>query len=347
VLPSRAFLGFAHERTADGLWRTFSLQRGGLTIQVAQPMSVRNRLAIGAALRTMSPFLLLLPLLGVLVWIAVGRELRPLESLARAVGRRSASALDPLPEAGLPDEVRPLVAELNELLERLGHALAVQRDFVADAAHELRSPLTALKLQIQLADRATDPAERASAFAALKAGVDRSTHVVEQLLTLARQEPDATEPPFASVDLALLAREVVAERSSLADAKHVDLGVACSDAATVAGDRDSLHVMLANLVDNAIRYTPPGGRIDVAAGSRGGTAVLEVIDSGPGIPAAERERVFDRFYRRPGNDAPGTGLGLAIVRKVAERHGAHVELDDAPGGHGLAVRVLFKPMMSA
>ena len=343
ALPNRAWLGFANVATADGLWRTFSIQRGGLTIQVAQPMSVRNRLAIDASLRTMSPFLLLLPLLGALVWIAVGRELRPLELLARAVGRRSASALDPLPESGLPDEVRPLVAELNELLDRLGRALVAQRDFVADAAHELRSPLTALKLQIQLADRATVPAERAAAFAALKSGVDRSTHVVEQLLTLARQEPGAADQPFAPVDLELLAREVVAERLSLADAKQLDLGIVQANAVTVEGACDSLRIMLGNLIENAIRYTPSGGQIDVGVRLEDGAAVLEVSDTGPGIPAGERERVFDRFYRRAGNDSPGAGLGLAIVRKVAERHGARVQLDDAPGGHGLAARVIFRP----
>lgn len=341
ALPNSAWLGFANVRTADGLWRTFSIQRGGLTIQVAQLMSVRNRLAVDAALRTMSPFLLLLPLLGILVWLVVGRELRPLETVSRAVAARSAAVLDPLPETGLPDELKPLVGELNELLGRLGRSLAAQRDFVADAAHELRSPLTALRLQIQLAERAEAAADRAAAFSTLKTGLDRATHVVEQLLTLARQDPDAADRPFVPVDLAVLMAEVVAERSALAEAKQLDLGISHTETAVVTGDREGLHVMLANLVDNAIRYTPPGGRIDVAVCFRDGGIELEVIDTGPGIPVEERERVFDRFYRRAGSDAAGSGLGLAIVRNIAERHRARVRLEDAPRGQGLAVRILF------
>jgi two-component system OmpR family sensor kinase len=340
ALPDHARLGYDTVPSADGLWRVFAIQAQGLTIQVAQPMGIRNRLAADSALRTLSPFLVLLPLLGLLVWIAVGRELRPLETVARAVGKRSATALDPLPAGGLPDEVRPLVGALNELLERLGQALAVQRDFVADAAHELRTPLAALRLQIQLAERAASAAERDTAFATVKGGLDRATRVVEQLLTLARQDPGAVEPVMATVDLSALARQVVAERSPLAEARHIDLGVGGADGAEVVGDAGSLRVMLANLIDNALHHAPDGGRIDVNVLS-GRDVVLEVIDDGPGIPVAERERVFDRFYRRPGTDTPGSGLGLAIVSNIAGRHRARIALDDAPGGRGLAVRVSF------
>lgn len=340
ALPDRARLGYDTVPSNDGMWRVFAIQAQGLTIQVAQPMGIRNRLAADSALRTLSPFLVLLPLLGLLVWVAVGRELRPLETVARAVGKRTATALDPLPAGGLPDEVRPLVGALNELLERLGRALAVQRDFVADAAHELRTPLAALRLQIQLAERAASAAERETAFATVKGGLDRATRVVEQLLTLARQDPEAGEPVMAAVDLSALARQVVAERSPLAEARHIDLGVDGADGAEVVGDADGLRVMLANLIDNALHYAPDGGRIDVNVLS-GRDVVLEVIDDGPGIPVAERERVFDRFYRRPGTDTPGSGLGLAIVSNIAGRHRARVTLDDAPGGRGLAVRVRF------
>lgn len=340
ALPDHARLGYDTVPSNDGMWRVFAIQAQGLTIQVAQPMGIRNRLAADSALRTLSPFLVLLPLLGLLVWIAVGRELRPLETVARAVGKRTATALDPLPAGGLPDEVRPLVGALNELLERLGRALAVQRDFVADAAHELRTPLAALRLQIQLAERAASAAERETAFATVKGGLDRATRVVEQLLTLARQDPEAVDPVMAAVDLSALARQVVAERSPLAEARHIDLGVGGADGAEVVGDADGLRVMLANLIDNALHHAPDGGRIDVNVLS-GRDVGLEVIDDGPGIPVAERERVFDRFYRRPGTDTPGSGLGLAIVSNIAGRHRARVTLDDAPGGRGLAVRVRF------
>jgi len=341
TLPNSGWLGYANVHTNEGVWRMFTVQNAGRIIQVAQPMSVRNRLAVASALRTMMPFLLLIPLLGVLVWVSVGRELRPLEAVARAVGKRSAAALDPLRETGLPDEVRPLVSELNHLLQRLGRSLAVQREFVADAAHELRTPLTALRLQVQLAERASTEDERAAAFATVKTGLERAAHLVGQLLTLARQDPENSARPMAAVDLAEVARRVVAEHYPLAEAKHLDLGVGRAEAFALTGDEESLRVMIANLVNNAIRYTPAGGRIDVALYPEEDRGILEVVDSGPGIPAAERERAFDRFYRRPGSDGEGSGLGLAIVRNVAERHRASVRLDDAPQGPGLAVRVSF------
>lgn len=341
ALPNHARLGYDLIPADGGAWRVFAIQAQGMTIQVAQPMGIRNRLAADSALRTLGPFLVLLPLLGLLVWFVVGRELRPLESVARAVGRRTAVVLDPLPVGGLPDEVRPLVGALNELLDRLGRALAVQRDFVADAAHELRTPLAALRLQVQLAERAASSEEREAAFTNVKGGLDRATRMVEQLLTLARQEPEAGERTMAPVDVAALARQVVAERSTLAEARNIDLGINAEVATSIVADAEGLRVLLANLIDNALHYAPRDGRIDVCVRSGAQDIVLEVIDNGPGIPAEDRDRVFDRFYRRPGTDAPGSGLGLAIVRNIAARHQARVTLDDAPGGHGLAVRVRF------
>lgn len=342
VLPNRAYLGYANVETGDGSWRVFGIQDRGTTIQVAQPMRIRDRLAAGSALRTLLPFLLLLPVLGFAVWFTVGRELAPLEAVARAVRERNAGALEPLPDAQLPEEVGPLVKALNDLLARLGRALTVQRDFVADAAHELRTPLAALRLQMQLAERADGEIARAEAFAALRGGLERATRMVEQLLTLARQEPDAATPRREAVDLAALVRSVVADRSLIAEARGLDLGVAAAEPLTVHGDPDGLRIALSNLVDNALRFTPRGGRIDVAVRGAGTRALLEVVDNGPGIPPQERERVFDRFYRRAagdGSDGSGSGLGLAIVREIARRHGARVTLDDAPSGSGLAARL--------
>ncbi len=340
-LPNQARLGFDTVQTEAGLWRVFATQERGITIQVAQPMSVRNRLAATSAFNTLSPFLLLLPFLGLIVWFVVGRELRSLETVARAINVRTASALDPLPATALPEEVRPLVDALNDLLQRLARVLAVQRDFVADAAHELRTPLAALMLQIQLAERAASDPERTAAFAVVRSGLARATRVVEQLLTLARQSPDTAERVTEPVDLAALARLVVAERSALADANGVDLGVTGVDSLTIEGEPEGLRILLGNLIDNALRYAARAGRVDVSVRRDGDAALLEVIDDGPGIPAPERERVFDRFYRRPGSESPGSGLGLAIVSNIALRHRARITLDDAPEGTGLAVRVLF------
>lgn len=340
-LPNRAQLGYATVAGEGGQWRVFSIEQRGLVFQVAQPTSVRNELAAAAALRTLLPFVLLLPALGLMIWITVGRGLRPLNVMARAVRARTPTALQPLPETGIPEEIQPLVASLNDLLRRLDRTLNAQRRFMGDAAHELRSPLTALRLQAQLAERAATAEERAAAFDTLKAGLTRSARVVEQLLTLARQEPDIAEQSIAPVDLGALAREVIGENMVLAEARHIDLGMKAGEHATVEGDREALRILLRNLFDNALRYTPQGGTVDISVTAGAGSAVLEVTDSGPGIPTDERSCVFDRFYRGRGQETQGSGLGLAIAKSVADRHGARIELSDGPGGRGLAVRIVF------
>jgi two-component system OmpR family sensor kinase len=350
-LPRYAQLGFNMVATSDGEWRVYSMVAGGQVVQVAQPMSARRELAASMALRSIVPLLAIVPFLAILVWFGIARGLRPLERVAAEVGERSPRALEPLPEAGLPLEVRPLVHALNGLLGRLDRALGSQRAFIADAAHELRTPLTAVHLQAQLAERAATDVERARALAELRAGLERATRLVEQLLTLAREEPGVSERPFAPVNLTELAHHVVAEQAAIAASRGVDLGFAESASASgeiiVHGDAAGLRVLLSNLVDNALRYVPEGGLVDVAINRSNGNAVLEVRDNGPGIPAAERSRVFDRFYRAalPGvADIPGSGLGLAIARRIAERHDACITL--APGiagaaGEGLAVIVRF------
>jgi two-component system, OmpR family, sensor kinase len=343
-LPEVAELGFATVAARSGPWRVYSAALGSLVIQVAQPLEVRDRLAFAAASRTLSPLLVLIPLLALLVWWMVGRGLEPIDTLARAAESRTPTALEPFDEEGAPAEVAPLVRSLNGLLGRLRSALEAQRAFVADAAHQLRTPLAALKLQVQLAERAPDEAQRAAALEDVSSGLERATRMVQQLLTLARLEPGS---PFASaagrVSLGELVGAAVADHAVLAETKGIDLGATTVDPhAQVQGDVEALGTLLANLVDNAIRYTPRGGRVDLSAGVDEGRPYLEVTDSGAGIPEEERERVFDRFYRREGTGEPGTGLGLAIVKAIALRHRAEVALADAPGG-GLAARVSFPP----
>ena len=347
-LPEVAELGFATVATGSGPWRVYSAALGSLVIQVAQPLAVRDRLAFAAASRTLSPLLVLLPLLALLVWWLVGRGLAPLDRLARAAEARTPAALEPFDAEGAPAEVAPLVRSLNGLLGRLRSALEAQRAFVADAAHQLRTPLAALKLQVQLAERAGGEAQRAAALGEVAAGLERATHLVQQLLTLARLEPGTPPAPATGrVPLGELVGAAVADHAVLAEGKGIDLGATTMDArAQVEGDADALRTLLANLVDNAIRYTPRGGRVDVSAGLDGDRPFLEVADSGGGIPVEERQRVFDRFYRREGTGEPGTGLGLAIVQAIARRHGAEVTLGDAPGG-GLAARVRFPPDVGA
>jgi two-component system OmpR family sensor kinase len=340
-LPEATTLGFSTVTTAEGRWRVYGAQALTRVVQVAQPMSVRSQRAAELALRTLAPFALLLPLLALFIWLAVGHALKPLARLTGLVKTRRAHSLEPLPQTPLPEEVQPLVAALNELLARLNAARERERDFMADAAHELRTPLTALYLQLGTLARAASEAERAAAMKELGEGVQRAIRLVEQLLALAREAPRQS-PPHEPVALEPLAREIVAELIPLADARHVDLGLGTAQPLTVSGDPDALRTLLRNLVDNAVRYSGNGGRVDVAVEADGaGRATLAVGDSGPGIPPAEHARVFDRFYRRAGTGPPGSGLGLAIVKAIADAHGATLTLGSGVDGRGLKVVVAF------
>jgi two-component system, OmpR family, sensor kinase len=340
-LPEATTLGFSTVTTAEGRWRVYGAQALTRVVQVAQPMNVRSQRAAELALRTLAPFALLLPLLALFIWLAVGHALKPLGRLAGLVKARGVNSLEPLPQTPLPEEVQPLVAALNELLARLNAARARERDFMADAAHELRTPLTALYLQLGTLARAGSEAERAVAMQELAAGVQRAIRLVEQLLALAREAPRPS-PPHAPVALEPLAREIVAELVPLADARHVDLGLSTAQPLTVSGDPDGLRTLLRNLVDNAVRYSGAGGRVDVAVETDGaGRTTLGISDSGPGIPSAEHARVFDRFYRRAGTGPPGSGLGLAIVKAIADAHGATLTLGSGADGRGLRVVVTF------
>ncbi|MGZ8219108.1 sensor histidine kinase [Methylomagnum sp.] len=338
-LPGFVEGGYANVDTREGTWRVFAIRSRSQVIQVAQPLSVRERMALAAAARVLLPLLLLLPCLGLAIWLLVTRGLAPLDRLARAVASRTPKALEPLPERQVPEEVLPLVHSLNGLLDRLEKALAAQRAFIADAAHELRTPIAALQLQAQLIERAQSDAERKMALDDLKSGIHRAGRLVQQLLTLARQEPDYAPKPFVRIGLADIAKQVVTEYGGLANAKAIDLGVpASNDAAVVFGDPDDLRVLTSNLMENALRYTPEQGRVDVAVRLADGCPMLEVSDTGPGIFEHELTRVFDRFYRGEQTRESGTGLGLAIVKAIADRHDATIELRS---GRGLRVRVKF------
>ncbi|WP_432721225.1 ATP-binding protein [Jeongeupia wiesaeckerbachi] len=342
VLPAQVKLGYATAATSEGDWRTYAVAVPGKVIQIAQPMRTRNRLALDTAWRTTVPLLVALPLLLLGAWWVIGRALRPLEKLRREVAARTPDALAPLPTGLAPDEVEPLIAETNRLLGRLGDALASQRAFTANAAHELRTPLAALQLQLASLERAPDDATRAAAIAELKAGLARAGDMLGQLLTLARHEAASEHTLLA---LAPIVTDVLAEHAPLALAAGLDLGATGIDAdVQVSGNADALRSLIANLVGNALRYTPAGGQIDVALRrvevDGAGKAQLSVADSGPGIPAAEREQVFQRFYRRPGSAGVGSGLGLAIVRAVAEAHGGTVTLSESALGGVNAVVTL-------
>ncbi len=344
-LPQRAVLGFTNVAANGTQYRVLSVQSGGQVLQVAQDLAVRQRLASRLALHTVMPIAVMLPVLMIVVGWVVSRSLAPVERVRRQLSRRAAADLSPVNDAGLPAEVQPMVREMNSLLGRVQQSFEQQQNFVADAAHELRSPLTALKLQMQALQRAGDEAGRAVVQTRLSAGIERAAHLVEQLLLLARQEAASGDP--APLALEPLLRQVMGEQVATAQAREIDLGLLHADEVSVHGRADALRVLVRNLLDNAIKYTPPGGKVDVSLLAEGAHVRLRVEDSGPGIAEDERSRVFDRFYRSAeAQSATGSGLGLAIVKSIADRHGATLALDRSPLG-GLRVDVLLPAVAAA
>lgn len=342
ALPQRAVLGFSNVQARRTTYRVFSMQAGPLVIQVAQDMAARRRMAGSLALRTVGPIALAAPLLMLVVWWVVSLSLAPVARVRGQVAARQADDLSPLSEEDLPEEVRPLVHELNLLFDRVQKAFDAQKHFVADAAHELRSPLTALKLQVQGLQRASDEPTRELAVARLAAGIDRAARLVEQMLALARHEASAAAgAERESVSLPEVVRLAISDAVAAAQAQGIDIGVVRSDPAKVTGQAEALRMLVRNLLDNAVKYTPNGGRVDIAVIQSADGVELSVDDSGPGIAADERERVLDRFYRSGEPQAPGSGLGLAIVKSIAELHGATVSLDRSESLGGLRVVLRF------
>ena len=339
-LPLSRTPGFSTLAHEGREWRMYTLETGAQTIQAAQPAAERTERATSAALRVLVPVVAAMPLLAFLIWVVLDRGFAPLARLASAVRARHATALQPLATTGVPDEIAPLVAALNSLLARLEDSFTAQRRFAADAAHELRTPLTALALQIQLLARARNEEERAAAAARLDERIKRATRVVEQLLILARLEPEAAQTRKSQLPLDAVLRNALSDAAPLAAQKNVALALARCEAARITGLEDALRILISSLLDNAIRYTPAGGHIQAGVYTQGDQAVIEVADDGPGIPAAERERVFDRFYRGTDADGGGSGLGLAIARQVAALHGGRIELGDGLGGRGLRARFI-------
>ena len=322
-------------------WRSYARAgSNGSMLQVAQATKTRQRLAAETALQLLLPLLALLPVLALLTGWAVSRQLRPLRQLAEQMNQRDANHQGRVAVSDTPTELIPVIKALNDLLQRQAEASEQQRAFLADAAHELRTPLAVVSLQSQRAQRAASDADRREALKSLQSGVDRATRLVTQLLGLARSDRGASEPAqIRPLSFDELLRHTLAELHPLAADKSIDLGLTHADACHMQGDADALRSLIANLIDNAIRYTPAGGRIDVSLVLDGGQALLSVRDSGPGIPVDRRDQLFCRFVRAGNADTVGSGLGLAIARQVAERHGGDIAMEDAEAGVGLAVRV--------
>ncbi len=334
--------GFSDASIGGKGWRVFSGWDAAhrYLVQVAERDEARREIAAGVARNLLLPLAVALPLLGAFVWVSIRRALRPLTSLGRQVRERRADDLSPLAGEGIPAEVVPLVHSLNVLLERVARSIEGERRFTADAAHELRTPLAALKTQAQVARAAVEDASRQRALEAVIAGCDRMTHLVEQLLTLARLEPGQAFARAESLDLHALAQQAIGQIAPAAIASEIELELAGASSAIVQGQPGLIAILLRNLLDNAVRYSPSGTavRVEVSAGE---APSLSVTDQGPGIPADERSKVGERFYRILGAEQPGSGLGLSIARRIAEIHGATLELADGPQGRGLRATVSF------
>ena len=317
--------------------------KGAILIQVAERSALRTDFARQIMLRMMLPQAILVLLSTLAVWFGVGIGLRALTSMQREIENRSHVDLSPIDETGAPAEVRPLVRAMNDLLSRLNAALAAQQRFIADAAHQLRTPVAALKMQAELAVRQVRDGEAATTLQHLHTAADHAARLVAQLLTLARAEPGSHRSVMREpVALMSLARDITREWVPRALTRHIDLGFDdASAAATISADPFLVHEMLNNLIDNAIQYTPAGGRVTVRVRQQNNQATLEVEDDGPGIAADEREKVFERFYRIPGGAPEGCGLGLAIVREIAQGHQATVAVQPGAGGRGTRIIVTF------
>ncbi|HEV2212660.1 MAG TPA: ATP-binding protein, partial [Gammaproteobacteria bacterium] len=327
--------GFRNLTLEGHAWRAYTTAAAAPRVQVVQSGEFRGRVILDSALKSAEPVAWLIPLTVLLLWIALWLALRPVDRLVQAIAAQDERSLAPLPVERVPAELKPLIGSMNALLARLKEAFAAQQRFVQDAAHELRTPLTALKLQVEN----LRPELAAGQSARLESGIERMQRLVEQLLKLARQEATPPAAEAASADLAEVLRQSISDLVPLAEARGIDLGLTASQPAEVQADIRDLRSVFDNLLDNALRYTPAGGRVDVSLQRVNGGLQVEFLDTGPGIPPELLERVFDRFYRVLGTGTQGSGLGLAIARGAAGRAGVRIELANRGDRSGLSARV--------
>ena len=335
--------GYLNFEASGELWRAYTQVDGDQTIQVAQRMVVRAEFAANSAIRAVLPIALLIPLSWLLVGWVVARVLRPLRDVTSELRQWGKATTNSLSLKGIPDEILPLAMATNDLVTRLQSQLEFRERFISDAAHELRTPLTALRLQVtNLADSAGSPAQ-AALIAEVAIGVRRMSDLVGKLLQLARADGSAPTPELGVIDLSQTVASSLQDFVRIAAEKEIDIGIVALSPEHVLADPDELRTLIGNLVENAIRYTPRGGVVDLSVKRRSGTVVLEVQDTGPGIPEPMLERVFGRFIRLCRNEVDGSGLGLTIVRAVADRCGAEATLANRSDRTGLVARVSFAP----
>ncbi|MDH3975775.1 MAG: ATP-binding protein [Deltaproteobacteria bacterium] len=332
--------GFSNRLIDENLWRVFSLYDKDRTIlvQVGERHDLREQVTNIVAFEMMVPLFILLPTLTVLIWYGIARAMRPMDRLAEQVSSRNPEHLDPILSMDIPREAAPLVNSMNNLFERLSRAFENERQFTSSAAHELRTPLAGLKAQAQLAFNTKDESVGKKALARLIQGVDQSSHLVTQMLTLARLDPETDRLEKEAFLLSKLFSQALEIFAPMALKKEIDFRLVKNEAATIQGDKDSLAILIRNLLDNAIRYSPYGGKVNISLGKEKEYALLRFNDSGPGIPVSAYEKVFERFYRHLGSNEPGSGLGLSIVGRIVKLHNGKIELKKSDLG-GLEVIV--------
>lgn len=333
--------GLIETRMAGRKWRVATARSpgGSLYAQVAESHEMRDEMMELAESYFLHPLMWLALLLLSLTWLSAVRGLRPLNTLARQIETRSAADLAPVSAPVPYSETRPLVDSINDLIGRIQSTLANERNFLADAAHELRTPLAALQAQLHVLVHAQTAQERAAAEEDMRSAMARAAALLKQLLSIVRLESEAVPRQPQRTELAELVQERVAIFAKTALDKSVELDLDSPASCSAVVDRDAIVSLIDNLVDNAVRYVHAGGRVSVALSNTDGAIVLRVADDGPGIAAAERDRVFERFRRLPGNDEPGSGLGLAIVRRVVLLHGGAIRISDGLGGRGVTIEV--------
>jgi two-component system sensor histidine kinase QseC len=337
--------GFSTHPFGGQEWRVFTLRSGDTWVQVAERDDVRGELAEKLALAAAAPLIAGIPLLLVLLSLLIRHGLAPLSGLAREVAARQPGSVEPLALARTPTEIAPLVQALNGLLSRVRDALERERRFTAHAAHELRTPLAALKIHAQNAARAVSPQEREASIRRMLEGLERTVHLAEQMLAYSRAAAPGDTSRLEPVALDALLREAMAAIRPRAQERRCAVELSVDPAATgaaVNGDHQKLLSLAINLLDNAVRHGPEDGRVLAELRRENGDVMLTVVDEGPGIPVELRERVFESYYRIPGTAGNGGGLGLAIVREIAEAHAGRIAIDDGPGGRGTRVAVRFR-----
>lgn len=335
--------GFSDATIGGVRWRVFSTSDASdrVLVQVAEQDYERDELATAVARNFVVPLAITLPILGLMIWAAVGRATRSLTHVNKQVASRAADNLAPLDLADAPSEIGALVTNLNQLFGRVHGLIEQERRFTADAAHELRTPLAAIRAQAQVARSAASDAERVHALDGVMAGCDRAAHAVEQMLTLARLAPDAVSFQPTAVQIRDVLKTTIADLAPAVLAKQMEIEFTGQLPAVVVGDAGLLGILFRNVIDNAIRYSPPGTKVDVELDVTGAEAQVRVRDAGPGISVEERANIGRRFYRAPGTKAAGSGLGLSIVQRITDLHRGTIRLETSPTGIGLQVVVVL------